>query len=301
MLKVLITGGSGLVGRPLTAMLLAQGHEVRHLSRNPGSQGAVKVFRWDPMNGTMDENAVKGVDAIIHLAGAGIADERWTEDRKQLIIDSRVKSAELLHQVCNKHNVKLRSYISASAIGYYPNIVSENTYDESSPQGNSYLSDVCSSWEASADQFTDIADHVAKIRIGLVLSEDGGALELIERPIRLYVGAGLGSGKQYVSWIHVTDVCKIFVHVLQKQLRGIYNAVGSEPTTNNVFTQTLADIMDRPILLPNIPEFVVKFLYGEMSVTILTGVPVSSKKIAATGFEFDYPTLSSALFNIYWK
>jgi uncharacterized protein len=300
MAKVLITGGTGLIGGQLTQCMQLNGHEVVHLSRNPTGKEDVPTFQWDPMNSSMDVSALDGVETIIHLAGAAIMGEKWSQERKQVILDSRIKSADLLHHECIRNNVRLKHFISASAIGWYPLILSDNVYDESSPPGNGFLADVCKKWEASADQFKDVASYVAKVRIGLVLTKSDGALSQISRPIRFYIGAGLGTGTQFMSWIHLTDVSRIFCHIMEKNLNGIYNAVGPEATSNQEFMQTVADIIDRPILLPNIPEFIIKIMFGQASEIVLRGVPLSSTKIEATGFHFNYPTLTSSLFNIYW-
>ena len=301
MAKVLITGGTGVVGMALSGLLQSSGFEVRHLSRKVNGDESYPTFLWDIAAGTIDSKAFEGVDRIIHLAGAPIADEKWTESRKQEILDSRIKSAELLHSTCKAGNIKLKQFVSASAIGWYPLILSEETHDETSAIGNGFLADVCEKWEEAADQFDEIATNVVKLRIGMVLTQNAGALTQISRPIRFYLGAGLGSGKQYMSWIHLTDVARMFEHVVQNNLNGVYNAVGPEPTTNQEFMQTLADVIDRPILLPNVPEFVIRLLFGPSAEMVLRGVPLSSNKICQTGFEFLYPTLNSSLFDIYWS
>lgn len=300
MSKILITGGTGLIGNQLTKQLVEAGHIVSHLSRSPGSNDQVKTYFWDPENGKIDDTALAGVDSIIHLAGARINEERWTDDRKKIILDSRIQSSALLFDACKRNNIRLKHFVSASAIGWYPLILSEELYDEESPAGSGFLADVCKAWEESADQFNEIADRVAKLRIGLVLTKEDGALTQISRPISFYLGAGLGSGKQYMSWIHLTDVCHMFMHVLDKNLSGVYNAIGPEQTRNQDFMQTVADVMDKPIILPNIPEFVIHIIFGPSAEMVLRGVPLSSKKIMDTGFEFEYPTLTSALFSIYW-
>ena len=299
MSKVLITGGSGLIGSRLTTHLMELGHEVVHLSRTPQSNGLIKTFVWDLEKEEIDANAFAGIDTIFHLAGAGIVDEKWTDERKQVIIDSRVKSADLLRKGCETAGVKLKHYISASAIGWYPLIIDDRIYDETEPAGQGFLAEVCSKWEASAEQFNDIATHVAKLRIGLVMTKEKGALAQIARPIRLFVGAGLGTGKQFVSWIHIQDLIGMFTHAMEQNLDGVYNAVGPEATNNNDFMQILADVIERPILLPNIPEPVIRILFGASSELVLKGVRLTPKKMMDSGFTFDYPTLTSALFNLY--
>jgi uncharacterized protein (TIGR01777 family) len=301
MAKVLITGGTGLVGMALSELLTSSGIEVNHLSRRLTGDEVYPTYLWDLAAGTIDPKAFEGVDRIVHLAGAPISDEKWTAERKQEILDSRIKSASLLQSKCEELNIKLKQFISASAIGWYPLILSEDVHSEASEIGTGFLADVCKEWEEAADRFEGIADKIVKLRIGLVLTKNAGALTQNSRPIRFYLGAGLGSGKQYMSWIHLSDVARIFEHTIQQNLSGVYNAVGPEPTNNQEFMQTLADVMDKPILLPNAPEFVIRLLFGPAAELVLRGVPLSSKKIRDTGFEFLYPTLNSSLFDIYWS
>jgi len=288
-----------MIGKPLTSFLMEAGYEVVHISRTPGDNDLVKTFAWDLANGTIDSAAVKGVDAIVHLAGAGIADAAWTEERKQEIIDSRVKSAALLLNACKKEGVRLKKFISASAIGWYPSTISNDVYGEEQPASDSFLGKTCQAWENAADEFNDVADRVVKLRIGLVLARDQGALKQIAQPVRLFVGAGLGTGVQAMSWIHIKDVCRMFQHSIENNLDGVYNAVGPDTITNEEFMQILADVMERPIMLPNIPEFVIRMMFGQKADLVLKGVKLSSNKILETGFEFDYPTLNSALLHIY--
>jgi uncharacterized protein len=301
MAKVLITGGTGLIGNTLTDILIKKGHEVAHLSRSAKQNGEVKTYQWDLDTMTIDTAAFRNIDSIIHLAGAGIADKAWTDERKKEIIDSRVKAAELLKQGCDKEGVKLQSYISASAIGWYPLIISEQTFNEESPAGKGFLAEVCQLWEQSADQFNEIAKHVAKVRIGIVLAKDGGALPQMALPVKLFAGAPIGKGSQAMPWIHIQDVASMFLHVLEKQLDGIYNAVGPENATNAEFMQTIADVLDKPMLLPNVPEFMVKLLFGGKADLITKGVKISSEKIKKTHFVYEYPTLNTALSNLFSK
>ena len=289
-----------MIGNKLTELLIASGHSVGHLNRTATTNGGIPTFHWDPLNGEIDDKSLQGVEVIIHLAGAGIADERWTKDRKKEIIDSRVKGAQMLFDACKRKDIMLKNFISSSAVGWYPLIISDNRYDESSPPGTGFLAEVCQAWEKSADQFEEVAQVVTKLRVGLVLSKDGGVLSQIARPIRFYAGATLGSGRQYMSWVHISDVCGMFKHVMENNLGGVYNAVGPEPMKNAEFIQTIADVMDKPILLPRIPEFILRTIFGESANLVIKGVPISSKKIHSTGYEFDFPTLNSALFNIYW-
>lgn len=299
MTKVLITGGNGMIGKQLTKILMSLGYEVVHLSRDRNSDGVVQVYEWNIEQMLIDPKALIGVDSVIHLAGAGIADKPWTDERKKEIIDSRVRGAELILRECKNQGIKLKSFISASAIGWYPLIISNETYTEESQPGEGFLSEVCKLWEASADQFQEVAESVAKIRIGIVLCKDGGALPTMALPVKYFLGAVIGNGKQAMPWIHLRDVCHIFAHVLEHKLSGVYNAVGPENATNQEFMQTLADVLDKPMLLPNVPEFAIKMVFGPKADLITKGVKISSDKIKSTDFHYEYPTLNTALSEIF--
>lgn len=247
----------------------------------------------------MDEEALKGVDTVIHLAGSGLADQKWTEERKKNIVDSRVKSADLIRETCQRLDIRLNHFISASAIGWYPLEISEESYDEEAPAGEGFVANVCKQWEASADRLEDVAEHVTKVRIGLVLDRTSGVLAQVSVPVKYYFGAGLGTGKQAMPWIHVQDACNAFKHIMDNKLTGIYNAVGPENATNMDFMQTLADVTEKPLFLPNIPEFVIRTMFGPKADLILKGVPISSRKIQETGFMFEFPTLNTALSDLY--
>ena len=299
MAKILVTGGTGLIGNALVPLLLKSGHEVVLLSRNP-SNNKVPTYQWDIDSMTIDHKAFTGIDSIIHLAGAGIADKPWTKARKQEIIDSRVKSAELLKNTCEELGLKLKSFISASAIGWYPLIISDKEFTEEDDPGKGYLSEVCKLWEESADSFDGVAEHIAKVRIGLVLCKQGGALPQMSLPVKLYVGSPIGNGKQAMPWIHVKDISRVFIHILENKLSGVYNGVGPENATNEEFMQTIADVLDRPMILPKVPEFIIKLLFGGKADLITKGVKVSSKKLKASDFTYNYPTLNTALTDIYF-
>ncbi len=293
MAKILITGGSGLVGTQLSEQLTKDGHQVSHLSRTVGGSN-YPTFKWDLGKGFIDEEAFAGLDHIIHLAGAGVADERWTEKRKKLILDSRVDSVRLLYDYVSKLDVKLKSFVSASAIGIYGGDTGDVLLKEDSPYGNDFLAEVVKSWEAETDTFNKLT-KVAKVRIGIVLSEKGGALPQILRQIKLYAGAPLGSGEQYLSWIHINDLCAIFTHVVSNNLEGVYNATAPNPVTNEVMTKAIAKTVSKPLFLPNVPAFVMKLMLGEMAQIVLGGNNVSDEKIIKTGFRFEYDQLQDAL------
>lgn len=293
--KILITGASGLIGARLTEQLLQKGYQVSHLGRTKKS-GPVPSFVWDVESGKMDTEALAGVVTIIHLAGAGVADKRWTEARKKEILESRTKSSTLLYTTLATVNHSVKAVVSASAIGYYGFGFDEEIFTEESNPGTDYLAQVTKQWEESVDQISSLNLRVVKLRIGIVLSDQGGALVEMAKPIRLGVGAALGTGKQYLSWIHIEDLCAMFVKAIEHDtMKGAYNAVSGEWITNFEMTKLMARILKRPLYLPNVPAFVMKILIGEMAVIVVNGSKISADKIKKTGFLFRYSNLEEAL------
>lgn len=297
MQRVLITGGSGLVGQRLSQLLSEKGYEVSHLSRNP-TKGAYQSFHWDIKKNEIDKDAIKHCDTIIHLAGAGVASKRWTEKWKKEIYDSRIQSTQLLVDAIRNHNSRLGHFISASAIGYYGWDTGDKLIDEDQSKGEGFLADVVADWEKEVSKLDEIGVRNAAVRIGIVLSDKGAALVEMMRPIKVGFGAALGSGKQYMSWIHVDDLCQLFIHIMETESTGIYNGVAPEPVTNKAFTKQLAKHLKKPLFLPNVPSLALKLMLGEMQVMLTGGNKVSSKKIEETGFNFQYPSLHSALKNL---
>lgn len=292
--KILITGPSGLIGTRLTEQLLQKGYQVWHLSRT--KKKGIPSFTWDVEKGIMDTKALEGVDAIVHLAGAGVADKRWTESRKKEILESRTKSSALLYKTLAGANHSVKSVISASAIGYYGFGFGEEVFKEDSRSGNDYLAQVTKQWEESVDTISSLNLRVVKLRIGIVLSNKGGALVEMARPIRWGIGAALGNGKQYLSWIHLDDVCAMFIKAVEDEtMQGAYNAVSGDWVTNKALTQRIAKVLKKPLLLPNVPTFVMKILIGEMAVIVINGSKISADKIKETGFVFRYSNLEKAL------
>lgn len=292
--KILITGPSGLIGTRLTELLLQKGYQVWHLSRT--KKKGIPSFTWDVEKGIMDTKALEGVDAIVHLAGAGVADKRWTESRKKEILESRTKSSVLLYKTLAGANHSVKSVISASAIGYYGFGFGEEVFKEDSRSGNDYLAQVTKQWEESVDTISSLNLRVVKLRIGIVLSNKGGALVEMARPIRWGIGAALGNGKQYLSWIHLDDVCAMFIKAVEDEtMQGAYNAVSGDWVTNKALTQRIAKVLKKPLLLPNVPAFVMKILIGEMAVIVINGSKISADKIKETGFAFRYSNLEKAL------
>jgi len=302
MAKVLITGGTGLIGTHLCARLEQKGYEVAILSRSKRPGTSVPVYFWDWSKNVIDEEAINGVEFIIHLAGANIADKRWSTKRKALLLHSRVKSAQLLFAEVRKQRTELKTFITASAIGYYGTVTTEKIFTETDPPADDFLGDTCREWEAAADKFEALGIRTVKVRTGVALSEKGGALTKMMTPINLGVGAAIGSGKQYMPWIHIDDLCGIFIQAIEdEQMRGAYNAVAPEHTTNDDFTRTLASQLRKPLWLPNIPTFIIKLIFGKLSDVLLKGSRVSADKIISAGYKYLFPDLKSALSNILIK
>ncbi|NQZ75359.1 MAG: TIGR01777 family protein [Ekhidna sp.] len=291
---VLITGGTGLVGGQLSKLLSEKGLKVTHLSRNP-MQKHYQTFYWDVNKGEIDDEAITSADAIIHLAGAGVSDKRWSTQWKEEIYNSRIQSTKLLREKVRELNPNLKHFISASAVGYYGWDSGEQYVDETSQKGEGFLADVVEDWEKEAQAFEQLGVNVAMVRIGIVLSEKGGALVEMAKPIKLFAGAPLGSGQQHMSWIHVEDLCGIFAHILNHKLEGIYNGVGPSPETNKNFTKEVAKQLKKPLWLPNVPKFALQIIVGEMASILLGGNRATSQKIENAGFKFRFPSLSQAL------
>jgi hypothetical protein len=294
--NILISGGTGLIGSHLAQRLEEKGYQVALLSRSPNPGRALPVFHWNPEKGTLDEKALAYADCIIHLAGLNIGSKRWTPERKRQILESRLGSGELIFQALKQRNVKPLVFITASAIGYYGAVSTETLFDESFPAGSDFLGQTCEKWEGIADRFQESGVRSVKIRTGIVLSKQGGALSKLSLPIRLGVGAPIGKGAQYMPWIHIDDLCGIFIHAIeQAQLAGAFNAVAPEHFTNKGFTQKVARELKRPLWMPHVPAGLMKLLFGEMSVMLLQGSRISSEKIRASGYKFLYPDLGLAL------
>jgi uncharacterized protein (TIGR01777 family) len=288
MSKILITGGTGLVGTRLTQMLVDRNHDVVILSRNPKNKNE---FKWDVSKNYVNIEAFKNVDYIIHLAGAGIADERWNAERKKIIIDSRVKTANLIFKAIKENSISIKGFISASGIGYYGAVTTTTIFKETDTVGNDFLGDVCKKWEDAAHQFSTESIPVTILRTGIVLAKKGGALDKMKTPII----SPLGSGKQYLAWIHIDDLCQMYIQSIEADLTGIYNAVAPQHQTSITFSKTLADSIKKPYLGIGVPSFMLKLLFGELAVILLEGSRISTKKIEKNGFSFRFKTLKEAL------
>jgi uncharacterized protein (TIGR01777 family) len=297
--RILITGASGLVGAALTTQLLKEGHQVAHLGRTRRT-GRVPSYVWDVEKGFIENGALDGVDAIIHLAGAGIADKPWTTKRKQEILESRTRSSALLHSYLKDATHQVKVFVSASAIGYYGFGGSDEVFTEESKPGSGFLAEVVKAWEGKVDKIDELNIRTVKVRIGIVLSAEGGALKEIAQPVRWGVGAPLGTGKQFMSWIHIEDLCRMFIHAVENEsMHGAYNAVTPTPATNREITKAIARALKRPLLLPTVPGFVLKLMLGEMADLVLYGSKVSSEKIQQSGFTYTYADLDKAISSFY--
>ncbi len=295
---ILLTGGTGLIGGNLTEALLAKGYTVSHLSRSSGKDPKIKTFLWDVDRGEIDEQCINGVDTIIHLAGAGIADKRWTDERKKVMINSRVKSIELIYDLLRRKNNQVKSVISASAIGYYSDR-GEELLTEGSPPANDFLARCCVEWEAAVDEGQKLDLRIVKFRTGVVLDE-GGALAKMAAPVKLYIGSPLGNGKQWIPWIHNDDVVGMYLYAVEnKDLTGVYNMVAPNPVTNAQITKAIAVQLNKPLWMPNVPAIILKLALGEMSTIVLGSTKVSAQKIETEGFKFKYQDIASALKEIY--
>ena len=294
---VLITGGTGTIGRRLTELLQKQGYTVSHLSRSANAQQGVKSYLWDIKEGQLDIRAIQTADHIIHLAGAGIADGRWTDARKREIIDSRTQSTALLASALKDTTHGVKTFVSSSAIGYYGGDTGDRPLRENSPVGTDFLAQVTRAWERSVEAVTALGIRTVRIRTGVVLTMTGGALPKLVQPINLGVGAPIGSGQQYLSWIHLDDICGLFIEAIKnKDWTGVYNGVAPQPVTNADLTRLIAKVLDKPQILPNIPAFVIKLMFGELAITVLGGNNVLNRRIAdETHFRYQFPDLRKAL------
>lgn len=293
--KILITGASGLVGSRLTEILVERGHTVTHLSRHR-KEGPVKTYVWNIEEDLIEPGALADVDAIIHLAGAGLADKPWTNARKQEILESRIHPTQLLYKTLAGGNHRVKTFISASAVGYYGADRKEEVCIENAAPGNDFLATVVVQWEHAADAMQSLNIRVVKIRTGIVLSEKGGVLREIMTPVKFFLGAPLGSGKQYVSWVHLDDLCRLYQYAVENPaLQGPYNAAAPAPVTNRQLTQTIAHSMHKPLLFPAVPSFALKLFLGEMADIVLGGCRMSSEKIERAGFTFRFTKIEDAV------
>ena len=300
-MKVLITGATGLIGNELVSLLLQNGVSIHYLTTSKKkieNELNYKGFYWNPEQGIIDENCLMGVDAIIHLAGATIS-KRWTNSYKQEIIESRLLSSAVLFKALKNNPNQVKQIVSASGTAIYPNN-DKVIYDENSQEiDNSFLGNVVYKWEESADKFKSLGLKVCKLRTGIVLSNKGGALIEMAKPIKMGIGSPFGTGKQIQSWIHIHDIAALYFFAISNDLEGVYNAVAPNPVSNEKLTMTIATVLKKPLFMPNIPKFIMKLLLGEMHVLLFENRNLSAKKIIEKGFVFKYKTIEKAIENIY--
>ena len=305
MATVLITGGTGMIGKALTKALLEKNYEVIVLTRNASEatrykvqgRGSVTFAEWNIEKQTIDEKAIAKADHIIHLAGANLGDKRWTKKRKREIVSSRVDSCKLIVDSLKKIPNQVKTVISSSAIGYYgPDLTAENVFKEDDPPSNDFLGTVCQQWEESIHTVTQLKKRLVLFRTGVVLSKEGGMLPRFLTPLRFGLAPILGNGKQILSWILNDDLVRLFIEAIEKEdLSGVYNAVAPKPVSNKEFVLTLAKSRNKFFIPFPVPSFVLKIILGEMSIEVLKSATVSCEKILQTGFSFKFQTLATAI------
>lgn len=298
--NILITGGSGMIGTRLTELLFEKGYAVSHLNRSP-KDPEVQTFLWDPMRSVIDKKAFEETQVIIHLAGAGIADKRWSARRKEEILHSRTISTRFLTSQLRAVPNDVTTFISASGTSYYGLTDRGRPFVETDGPSDDFMARVTAAWEKEVDENAQSL-RVVKLRTGVVFNQDGVAMRKLTMPVKWFVGAPLGSGKQYVNWIHIDDLCRIYIKAIEDDnMRGAYNAVAPQPVTNTDLTRELGRVLKRPLWMPPVPKFLVKLIAGEVADVVLEGGKISSKKIEDTGFKFQFPDLPTALNDLLGK
>lgn len=300
---ILITGGTGLLGKLLIKNLVNANHKVRVLSRSRKQSNNEEYFEWDYRNGYIDLWSLENVTHVIHLAGANIAEKRWTTERKKEIIDSRVESANVLFDIFKKHGRHIESFISCSAVGIYGYSTERDTvFDEQSPSSDDFPGNVCKRWEQAADKFSSLGARVVKLRLGVVLSGDGGAFMKIAKPISMGIGSPVGTGTQYIPWIHIEDVIGVMLDAIDnKNFVDAYNLVAPQHLTNAQLTHCIGRALGKKIWLPNVPAWLLKLTLGEVSNIMINGNMVTSNRIQKTGYQWKYPTIELAVQEILKK
>lgn len=296
-MKILISGASGFVGKLLVNKLTERGHSINILTRK--KSGKANEFQWSPEKNFIEDAAFEGIECIIHLAGASIA-KRWTEDYKKELYSSRINGADLIRNYCEKYNLKLNSFISASGINYYGTFTTNEFLTEETPQRKQdFLAKLSKDWEDAAQYFLTLADKVVCLRTSLVLGKQGGTFPHLKRVTKFNLASPIGTGEQWMNWIHVEDLVNMYVFAVENiEISGSYNAVADETPSNKDFMKSLAAKMNKIFIPIKIPSFLLRLILGEMSSIILEGTRASNKKIKSQGFDFKYGTLEDALENL---
>jgi uncharacterized protein (TIGR01777 family) len=295
---VLITGATGMIGKALIQSLLQKKYTISILSTHPRFIPNVQVFKWDVNKKIIDPQCFTGITSVIHLAGENIAKEKWTEKRKKEIVDSRVASTQLLLNTLKKTENQVSTFISASAVGYYGDRQDEILQEESAA-GTGFLADCCVQWENAAEGAAELGMRLVKFRTGFIIDKDEGGLPAMTQPIKLFVGAPLGTGKQWVPWIHIQDMVDMYLYALENPITGTFNACAPNPVTNKTLTKALGKSLHRPIWPIKVPAKAIELLMGEMSVIALMSTNTSVQKILDAGYRFHFTQLSEALSDIY--
>lgn len=296
--KILITGATGLVGTELKKHLLSKSYAVNTLSRKKNEDP--NSFVWDVYKGTIDDNCLNGVDAVIHLAGEPVADKKWTDERKKQIIDSRVKSTELLFKtIRSRPDHQIKSFVSSSAVGFYGDCGDEILTEESA-NGYGFLAECCKLWEDAVDQGKKLSLRIVKLRTGIVFSTKGGALPQLAQPVKLFAGAPLGTGKQWTPWIHINDMVEMYIEAIENlKMEDSYNACAPFPVTNSALTKAIAKQLHRPVWPVKVPKKALELLLGERVEAVLMSNNTSAQKILDAGFKFKFTHLEDALEDLY--
>lgn len=298
MKKILIAGGTGFVGQHLISFLAEKGYSINVLTRkvNFKTSENIQFFQWDIEQQYIDKNAFENVDTIINLTGANIGEKRWTEKRKSEIINSRIKSIDLLYHYVSENNFKITTFISSSAVGFYGAVTTNEIFTETSKSGNDFLASVCQIWETTAMKFNDLGIRTVILRKGVIIGKNGGIYQKLSPLAKLGINVSLGSGKQYLPWIDIRDLVRLYDFILSNsKISGIYNTVSSEHITMNDFSRTLLKSFNKKSIFPNAPAFIIRLLFGKMSAMLLEGSRVSNEKLKNTGFSFEFDTIEKSL------
>jgi uncharacterized protein (TIGR01777 family) len=296
-MKLLVTGATGLIGKKILSLAQQKNFTVHYLTTQKkflSNSETLRGYYWNPEKGEIDSSCFQGVDTLIHLAGASIS-RVWTPKNKKTILNSRINTSRLLKKEMQRQNIKMKNIICAAAIGIYPNSLEETYHEESDTEANNFLQKVAVAWEEESRSMEQFTKHLAIVRIGLVLAKEGGLLSKLTLPVRFFSGTAFASGKQWQSWIHISDLSRLFFTIAQKNWEGVFNAVAPNPVSQRTLIRQIGKVLKRPVFLPNIPAFVVKKIMGERAVLLLGSQKVSADLVLSKEFVFEFPHLQEAL------